>query len=93
MGHAARYEQRLPRVQVGSRPAHGKRSDAVQTENGFVELVVAVRRGHARISGGIALEDADTASGLVRVDVKTDDESPDLDRLGSGVSHGTMIPC
>jgi hypothetical protein len=61
-------------------------------KNGFVELVVAVRRGHARISGGIALEDADTASGLVCVDVKTDGESPDLDRLGSGVRHGVIIP-
>src|SRR5215207_1418033 len=90
--HAARYEERLARVQVGSRPAHGKRSDAVQTENGFVELVVAVRRGHARISGGIALEDADTASGLICVDVKSDGESPDLDRLGCGVRHGVIIP-
>jgi hypothetical protein len=90
--HAARYEQRLSRVQVGSLPAHGKHSDAVHTENRFVELVVAVRRGHARISGGIALEDAETASGLVCVDVKTDSESPDLDRLGSGVRHGVIIP-
>jgi hypothetical protein len=90
--HAARYEQRLARVQVGSRPVHGKRRDAVQTENGFVEPVMAVRRGHARISGGIALKDADAASGLVCVDVKTDGESPDLDRLGSGVRHGVIIP-
>ena len=90
--HAAGYEERLARVQVGSHPAHGKRSNAVKAENGFVELVVAVRRGHARISGGIALEDADTASGLVCVDVKTDGESPDLDRLGSGVRHGVIIP-
>src|SRR5215204_3488055 len=79
--HAARYEERLARVHVGSPPADGKRSDAVEPENSFVELVVAVRRGHAR-TGGIALEDADTASGLVRVDVKTDGESSDLDRLG-----------
>src|SRR4051794_32587366 len=90
--HAARYEQRLVRVQVGSRPAHGERSDAVQTENGFVELVVAVRRGHARISGGIALEDADTATRLICVDVKSDRESPDLDRLGCGVGHEVIIP-
>jgi hypothetical protein len=90
--HAARYEERLTRVQAGSHPAHGERSDAVQTENGFVELVMAVRRGHACISGGIALEDADTASGLVCVDVKTDGKSPDLDRLGSGVRHGVIIP-
>src|SRR5205823_6308179 len=90
--HAARYEERLARVQFGSPPADGKRSNAVQPENGFVELVVAVRRGHPRIIGGIALEDADTASGLVRVDVKTDGESSDLDRLGGGASHGTMIP-
>jgi hypothetical protein len=33
---------------------------------------VAVRRGHACVSGDIALEDANTASGLVCVDVKTD---------------------
>ena len=90
--YAARYEERLARVQVGSLPADGKRGDADQPENGFVELVVAVRCGHARISRGIALEDADTASGLVRVDVKTDGKSPYLDRLGSGVSHGAMIP-
>ena len=90
--HAARYEERLTRVQIDSHPADGKRSDAVQPENGFVELVVAMRRGHARISGGIALEDADTASGLVRVDVKTDGESPDSNRLGSGVSHGSDDP-
>src|SRR5438067_10227574 len=44
--HAARYEERLSRVQFGSPPADGKRSDAVQPENGFVELVVAVRRRH-----------------------------------------------
>jgi hypothetical protein len=48
---------------------------------------VAVRRGHACISGDIAFEDAHAASGLVCVDVKTDSESPDLDRLGSGDRH------
>src|SRR5829696_1827026 len=92
MDHAARYEERLARFQVGAPPADGKRSHAVQPKNGFVELVVAVRRGHARIRWNLALEHADTSSGLVRVDVKTDGESPDLDRLGSGVRHGVMIP-
>src|SRR4051794_4451678 len=85
--HAPRNEERLARVQVGARFADGKRSDAVQPEDGFVELVVAVRRGYARIGGDVALEDADTASGLVCVDVKTDCESPELDRLVSGVGH------
>src|SRR5829696_4343709 len=79
MDHAARYEERLARFQVGAPPADGKRSHAVQPKNGFVELVVAVRRGHARIRWILALEHADTSSGLVRVDVKTDGESPDLD--------------
>jgi hypothetical protein len=37
---------------------------------------VAVRRGHARIRGGIALEDADTAPGLVCVDVKRTVSAP-----------------
>jgi hypothetical protein len=86
--HVARYEECLARVQVGVPSAHGKRSDAFQPEDGFIEGVVAVRRGHARISGDIALEDAHTAFGLVCVDVKTDGERPDPDRLGSGVRHG-----
>src|SRR6266516_3915524 len=79
--HAPRYEECLARVQVGASSADGKCRDAVQPEDGFIEVVVAVRRGHACISGDIALEDA-TASGLVCVDVKTDGESPDADRLG-----------
>ena len=87
--HPPRYEECLARVQVGARSADGKRSDPVQPEDGFVEAVVAVRRGHACISGDIALEDAHTASGLVCVDVKADAHSPDLDRLGSGVWHVT----
>jgi hypothetical protein len=70
--HAPRYEERLGRVQVGAPSSDGKRSDAVQPEDGFIEVVVAVRRGHACVSGDIALEDAHTASGLVCVDVKTD---------------------
>ena len=85
--HAPRDEERLARVQVGAPSADGKRRDAVQPEDGFIEVVVAVRRGHACISGDIALEDAHTASGLVCVDVKPDGESPDSDRLGSGVRH------
>jgi hypothetical protein len=85
--HVPRYEERLTRVQVGALSADGERSDPVQPEDGFIEGVVAVRRGHACISGDSALEDAHTASGLVCVDVKTDGESPDLDRLGSGVRH------
>ena len=85
--HAPRYEECLSRVQVSARSSDGKRSDAVQGVNGFVEIVVAVRGGHACVSGDVALEDAHAASGLVCVDVKTDGESPDLDRLGSGVSH------
>src|SRR5438094_2761632 len=79
--HAPRYEECLARVQVGAPCADGKRRDAVQPEDGFIEIVVAVGRGHACISGNSALEDAHTASGLVCVDVKTDGESPDLDRL------------
>src|SRR6266516_4110939 len=73
--------------QVGGPSTDSKRSDAVQPEDGFIEVVVAVRRGHTCISGDIALEDAHTASGLVFVDVETDGESPDLDRLGSCVRH------
>ena len=53
-------------------PADGKRGDAVQPEDGLVELVVTVRRGHACLGGDVALEDAHAASGLVCVDVKTD---------------------
>ena len=85
--HAPRYEESLARVQVGTRSADGKRSDAVQPEDGFIEAVVAVRRRHARISGDIALEDAHTAARLVCVDVEADCESPDLDRLGGGVGR------
>jgi hypothetical protein len=85
--YAPRYEECLARVQVGVRSADGKRSNAVQPEDGFIEGVVAVRRGHACISGDIALKDAHTPSGLVCVDVKANGESPDLDRLGSGVWH------
>ena len=81
--HAPRYEECLARVQVGMRSAHGKRGHAVQPEDGFIERVVAVRRGHVCISRDIALKDAHTPSGLVCVDVKTDGESPDLDRLGA----------
>jgi len=84
---APRYEECLARVQVGGLSADGKRSDAVQPEDGFIERVVAVRRRHACISGDIALKDAHAASGLVWVDVKADGESPNLDRLGSGVRH------
>ena len=90
--HAPRYEQCLARVQVGAPSTDSKRSDAVQPEDGFIEVVVAVRRGHTCISGDIALEDAHTASGLVFVDVETDGESPDLDRLGCGVGHEVIIP-
>ena len=82
-----RYEERLARVQVSARSADGKRRDAVQPEDGFIEVVVAVRCGHSCVSGDIALEDAHTASGLVSVDVKADAHSPDPDRLGSGVRH------
>src|SRR5436309_15896950 len=85
--HAPRDEERLARVQVGAPSADGKRRDAVQPEDGFIEVVVAVRRGHACISGDIALEDAHTASGFVCVDMKTDGESPDPDGLRSGVRH------
>jgi hypothetical protein len=85
--HAPRYEECLARVQVGAPSADGERGDAVEPEDGFIEGVVAVRRGHACISGDIALKDAHTASGLVCVDVKTDGESPNVDRLGSGVWH------
>src|SRR5439155_10333571 len=85
--HAPRYEECLARVQVDARSADGKRSDAVQPEDGFIEVVVAVRRGHTCISGDIALEDAHTASGLVCVDVKSDGESLDLDRFDSGFRH------
>jgi hypothetical protein len=85
--HAARYEECLARIQIGARSAEGKRRDAVQPENGFIELVVAVRRGHACISRNIALEDAHTAPGLVCVDVEADGESPDLDRLGRCIRH------
>src|SRR5438067_4407305 len=85
--HAPRYEECLARVQVGARSANGKRRQAVQPEDGFIEVVVAVRRGHACISGDIALEDAHTASGLVCVDVKPDGESPDL--IGSAAVSGT----
>jgi hypothetical protein len=38
--HAAGYEERLARVQVGALPADGKRSEAIQPEDGFVEVVV-----------------------------------------------------
>jgi hypothetical protein len=43
--HAPRYEECLARAQVGAGSADGKRGDAVQPEDGLVELVVAVRRG------------------------------------------------
>jgi hypothetical protein len=82
-----RYEERLARVQVSARSADRKRRDAVQPEDGFIEVVVAVRCGHSCVSGDIALEDAHTASGLVSVDVKADAHSADPDRLGSGVRH------
>jgi len=54
--HAPRYVECLARVQVGASSADGKRGDAVQSEDGFIEVVVAVRRGHACIRGDIALE-------------------------------------
>jgi hypothetical protein len=87
VNHPTRYEKRLSRIQVGAFSTDGKRGDAVQPEDGFIEAVVAVGRGHARVSGDIALEDADTAPGLISVDVKADAHSPDLDRVSSGVSH------
>ncbi len=59
----------------------------VEPEDGFIKVVVAVRRGHACISGDIALEDAHAASRLISVDVKADAHGPDLDRLGSGFGH------
>jgi hypothetical protein len=90
--HAPRYEDCLARGQVGAPTADGKRRHAVQPEDGFIEVIVAVRRGHARIGGDVALEDAHTASGLVCVDVKSHGESPDLDRLGSGVGHERWLP-
>jgi len=83
-----RTDDCLARLQVGTPSTDGKRGDAVTlSEDGFIEVVVAVRRGHAFISGYIAFKDAHTASGLVCVDVKTDGESPDLDWLGSCVRH------
>jgi hypothetical protein len=85
--HPPGYEECLAGVQVGAPFADGKRNDAVQPEYGFIEVVVAVRRGHACISGDVALEDAHTASGLVCVNVKTYGESPDPDRLGSATRH------
>jgi hypothetical protein len=91
--HAPRYEVCLTRVQVGAPAADGKRSDTVQPEDGFIEVVVAVRRGHASICGDIALEDAHTASGLVCVDVKADGESPTW--IGSaavlGMNHDSLV--
>jgi hypothetical protein len=89
--HATRDEEGLAGVQVGARSADGKRSGAVQPEDGLIELIVAVRRGHACVSGYAALEDAHTAAGLVGVDVETDGESADLDRLGGGVRHGRSL--
>jgi len=87
VNHPPRYEECLARVQLCSLSADGKRGDAVEPEDGFIEAVVAVRCRHACIRGDIALEDAHTAPGLVSVDVKADAHSPDLDRLGSGVWH------
>jgi hypothetical protein len=68
------------------RSADGKRGDAVQPEDGFIEGVVAVRRGHACISGDIALKDAHTACLLVCVDVKTDGRAPTW--IGSAAAFG-----
>lgn len=48
--------------------------------------------GMRAFAGTHAFEDADTASGLVCVDMKTDAETPNLDRLGSGVGHRVMTP-
>ena len=70
--HAPRYEQCLAGVQVGASSSDDKRRDAVQSEDGFVEVVVTVWRGHACMSGDVALEDAHTAAGLVCVDMETD---------------------
>jgi hypothetical protein len=84
---APRDEEHLARVQVGTRSADGKRGDAVQPEHGLIEVVVTVRRGHARISGGIAFEDADTAFGLVCVDVKRTVRAPTW--IGSAAVLGT----
>jgi hypothetical protein len=80
--HAPRYEECLARAELGVPSADGKRGDAVQPEDGFIEVVVAVWRGHTCISGDIALEDTHAAFGLVCVDVKTDGKSSDLDRFG-----------
>src|SRR2546421_4760554 len=41
--HPPRYEECLARIQIGARSPEGKRRDAVQPEDGFIELVVAVR--------------------------------------------------
>ena len=75
------------RFQIRAPSSDGKRSDAVQPEDGFGKVVVAVRRRHACIRGSRALEDADATSGFVCVDVEADGESPDLDRLVIGVRH------
>src|SRR5256885_4591531 len=78
--HAPRYEECLARGQVGAPSADGKRSDAVQPEDGFIEGVVAVRRGHACIGGGVALEDARPASRLLAGDLETEPEGSRLGR-------------
>src|SRR2546421_3882694 len=69
--HAPRYEECLARGQVGAPSADAKRSDAVQPEDGFIEGVVAVRRGHACIGGDVGLGDAPPASRLGSVGGKT----------------------
>jgi hypothetical protein len=40
--HAPRDEECLAKVQVGARSADRKRGDAVQPEDGLIEVVVAV---------------------------------------------------
>ena len=77
---AAPNEQRLTRVKIDPLPADREAGDALEAKSGFVKVVVAVRRGHAGLCWCEALEDGDTPTGPIRINVEDHAQCAELNR-------------
>ena len=81
MDYAAPNEQRLTRMKIDLLPADREAGDAFEAKSGFVEVVVAVGRGHAGLCWCEALEDGDTPTGLIRINVEDNAQRAHPNRL------------
>ncbi len=92
MDYATPNEQRLVRAEINLLAAHREGGDAFEAEDGLVEVVMAVRRGHPGLCWCEALEDGDAPTGLIRVNMEDDAKSTHLNRLSERPWHARKPP-